>query len=70
MQKVVLERYHSTARVTCLEKSKWKIAMLRPVKATELAKTGSSRKGMCEAEWTLEALHEGSSGQIRNLTES
>ena len=70
MQKVVLDRYHAAGKVSCLEKSKWKIAMLRPVKATELAKTGSSRKGMCEAEWTLEALHEGSSGQIRNLTTS
>jgi hypothetical protein len=70
LQKIVLDRHHSTARVSCLEKSKWKIAMLRPVKAVELSKAGSSRKGMCEAEWTLEALHEGSSGQIRNLTQS
>ena len=70
LQKVILDRHHSTARVSCMEKSKWKVAMLRPVKAVELSKAGSSRKGMCEMEWTLEALHEASSGQIRNLTTS
>ncbi len=70
LQKVVLDRHHVAGNVSCLEKSKWKIAMLRPVKAVELSKAGSSRKGMCEMEWTLEALHEASSGSIRNLSTS
>lgn len=48
----------------------WKKAWLRPIKKTQLAKTGSSEKYMIEAELTLEARQEKGSGIIKALTTS
>lgn len=48
----------------------WKKAWLRPVKKEELARTGSSRKFMVEAELTLESRQEKGSGKITELTTS
>lgn len=67
MQTLMISRFVTATTVLMLERDKWRIAMLRPVEATELAPLGSARKGMVEAEWTLEALHEGSSGIITGL---
>lgn len=46
----------------------WKKAYLRPVKREELARTGSSRRFMIEAELTLESRQELGSGKITQLT--
>jgi hypothetical protein len=70
LQRVILDRYMPTDTVAQLQKDMWKVAMYRPVKHTPLAKTGSSMKGMCEAEWTLEACAEKSGGKITELTTS
>lgn len=70
LQRIVLDRHMPTDTVAQLQKDMWKIAMYRPVKHTPLAKTGSSQKGMVEAEWTLEALAEKSGGKITELTTS
>jgi len=44
-----------------------RIAVLRPVLMVELAKLGSSSKGMIEWEGTLECLAPNSTGFIDNL---
>jgi hypothetical protein len=46
----------------------WKKAWLRPIKREELARTGSSRQFMIEAELTLEGRAENGHGEILNLT--
>ena len=68
LQRVILDRYMTATIICQLQEEMWKIAMYRPVKHTPLAKTGSSRKGMVESEWCLEALSEASGGKITELT--
>jgi len=70
MQRIILDRYMTSTIIAQLQKEMWKIAMLRPVKHTPIAKVGSSRRGMTEAEWTLESLNEAASGKITELTTS
>ena len=70
MQRIILDRYMTTTIIVQLQKEMWKVAMLRPVKHTPIAKVGSSRRGMTEAEWTLESLNEAASGKITGLTTS
>lgn len=67
IQRIFLSRFMSADTVVALERDKWRIAMLRSVKSTPLAKVGSSTKTMIEAEWTLEALHQAASGKITQL---
>jgi hypothetical protein len=69
MQRIILDRYMDTDKIVQLQKEMWKVAMLRPVKHTPIAKVGSSRRGMIEAEWTLESLNEKASGKITELSE-
>ncbi len=47
-----------------LEKGKWMVGLLRPIKNTPLAKIGSSERAMVEAEWTLICLHPSAQGYI------
>ena len=68
MQRIILDRHMDADKVCQLQKEMWKVAMLRPVKHTPIAKVGSSRRGMVEAEWTLESLNEAASGKITLLT--
>ena len=55
-QQVLLHRYQVQDRASFAEVNKLRIAVLRPVLAVELAKVGSSTKGMVEWEGTLEVL--------------
>ncbi len=48
----------------------WSKAFLRPINAEELARTGSARKFMIEAEVTLESRQEKGSGKITELATS
>lgn len=70
LQRVILDRHMSADVVAVLEKKYWKFCPLRPTKHVPLSKIGSSRRGMIESEWTLEALAESSSGKITELTDS
>lgn len=45
----------------------WALAWLRPIKSTELAKTGDAEKRMLLGEYTLEARNEAASGIIADL---
>lgn len=65
--KVLLHRYQTSDRAAFAEENKIRIAVLRPVLAVELAKLGSSTKGMVEWEGTLEVLAPNAIGYIDNL---
>jgi len=66
-QRIFLHRYQRTDRISTAEKNKLRIAVLRPVLAVELAKIGSSTKGMVEYEGTLEVLAPNCIGFIDSL---
>jgi hypothetical protein len=63
-QQVLLHRYQVQDRASFAEVNKLRIAVLRPVLAVELAKVGSSTKGMVEWEGTLEVLAPNAIGYI------
>lgn len=65
-QEIILHRYQRRERLSFMERNKVRIAVLRPVLATELAKVGSSTKGMIEWEGTLEVLAPNAIGYIDN----
>jgi len=65
--RVFLHRYQKSSRVFLAEVNKIRIAVLRPVLAVELAKLGSSTKGMVEWEGTLEVLAPNAIGYITGL---
>ena len=66
-QKVYLHRYQNNSRISFAEANKIRVAVLRPVLAVELAKLGSSTKGMIEWEGTLEVLAPNAIGYIDTL---
>jgi hypothetical protein len=66
-QQVFLHRYQATDRISFAEINKLRVAVLRPVLAVELAKIGSSTKGMIEFEGTLEVLAPNAIGYIAGL---
>jgi hypothetical protein len=66
-QRIYLHRYQQTDRLAFAEINKVRIAVLRPVLAVELAKVGSSTKGMVEWEGTLEVLAPNAIGYIDSL---
>lgn len=65
--RVFLHRYQNNTRISTAESNKIRIAVLRPVLAVELAKLGSSTKGMVEWEGTLEVLAPNCIGFIDSL---
>lgn len=66
-QRIYLHRYQANDRISTMESNKVRIAVLRPVLAVELAKVGSSTKGMVEWEGTLEVLAPNAIGYIDDL---
>lgn len=67
---VKLHRYQPDDTVYIAEMNMLRLAILRPVLMVELAKLGSSSKGMIEWEGTLECLAPNSTGQIVGLCET
>jgi hypothetical protein len=66
-QRIYLHRYQKSDRISFAEVDKLRIAVLRPVLSVELAKVGSSTKGMVEWEGTLEVLAPNAIGYITDL---
>lgn len=65
--RIYLHRYQKNNRIALAESSKVRVAVLRPVLSVELAKVGSSTKGMVEWEGTLEVLAPNAIGYIDTL---
>lgn len=68
--KIVPNRFQRARDALVLQKDMWKVAYLRPVKQTPLAKTGDSERRQIIAEYTLEACNEAASGIVADLTTS
>lgn len=66
----IMTRENRSRDVFILQKDMFAIANLRPVKNTELAKTGDSEKRQIVAELTLECRNEAASGMIADCTTS
>lgn len=66
--KVVPNRFQRSRTVFVLDMSYWKLAVLRDIQFTQLAKTGDAEKHMGVVEYTLEACNEAASGAIRDVT--
>lgn len=56
------------AQVFCLQMDKFRKAWLRPIKKTQLGKTGDGVKFQIVSESTLESLNEKASGVVKNLS--
>lgn len=66
-----LERYLPADEILILDKSKWKVGQLRPLKQDpDLARSGDAYPGAWIAENTLVGLNEASSGKITQLATS
>jgi len=67
LQTIIADRYIPDKQLVVLEEEMWKTAYLRPVQSKRLPDDGGGPKGKVEAELTLEALNEASSGKITEL---
>jgi hypothetical protein len=67
---VVLHRYTPTSYVGVFDNDKWKIAQLMAPKRVDVATVGSADRAAIEAEVTLVALNEASSGKFTGTTTS
>jgi len=68
--KIIPNRFMRARDVLVLQKDMWAIAMLRPFKVNDLARTGDTEKKQLLVEYTLEARNEASSGIVADLTTS
>lgn len=66
--KWVMSREHRARDAFIVQKDKWAVANLRPVKNSPLAKTGDSEKRQIVAELTLVSRNEKASGAVYDLT--
>lgn len=63
-------RWNRARDVFIMQNDKWKIAVARPLKSTELAKTGDSTKRQLVTELTLVSVNEAASGAVYDNTTS
>jgi hypothetical protein len=70
LQEIYLDRYATTSEVLALEKDKWAVAVLRPLKSVDVATVGDAVRGALVGEMTVEALNEAASGKITGLATS
>lgn len=66
-QDIVASRFMTTTTVLAFDEELWKIAVLRGLSKTELAKTGDATKFQLVTEVTLESLNESGSAKIADL---
>ncbi|AYD00920.1 DUF5309 family protein [Neorhizobium sp. NCHU2750] len=66
-QDVITSRFMTTSTVIAYDESLWRIATLRGLSKTELAKTGDATKYQLVTEVTLESLNESGSAKIADL---
>lgn len=66
--KIVANRFQRARTAFVLQSDMWKLRTLRPMKRTELAKTGDSMRYQMLTEYTLESCNEQASGAVRDLS--
>jgi hypothetical protein len=67
---IVPNRFVRGRTAFLLDMNYWKISVLRPIKAVELAKTGDAEKRMLITELTLKSLNQKASGKVVDLKTS
>jgi hypothetical protein len=65
--KIVPNRFSRDQNILCLDMEYWALAQLRPLKATELAKTGDSERKQLIMEATLVSRNEKASGKVTDI---
>lgn len=70
VQRIYLNSFMTTTVAAILQRDMWKVAVLRGIVPTDVAKVGDSKRGALVGELTLEARNEASSGQVTQLTTS
>lgn len=68
--KIVANRFSRSRDLHMLDTSMWAMAVLRPTKTYDLAKTGDATKALVLTEYTLEARNQAASGIVADLTSS
>lgn len=68
--KVVPNRFSRSRSAPLLDTSLWKMAVLRPLKTVDLAKTGDTERKQLIIEYTLECRNEKGNGGVFDLTTS
>lgn len=69
-QRIELDSFMDTDKVIALEREKWAVAQLRPIRVVDVATVGDAKRGALVGELTLEARNEASSGKIIELATS
>lgn len=69
-QVIVLHRDMYVREVLTLDESYWRLALLRPVLQTDLAKVGNSSRAMVEGELTLECRAPNTGGKIVDCSQT
>ena len=64
IMKVVPDRFDNTQTIKIIESDLWKVAVLRPLAVSPLAKSGDTTKRLLNTEWTLECRAENGNGMI------
>ena len=70
VQRVELDPFMNTDQLIALERSRWKVAMLRGIKQVDVATVADSKRGALVGELTLQADNEAASGKITGLKTS
>jgi hypothetical protein len=66
--KIVPNRFQRARTALILDMDMWALAVLDPLKTSDLAKTGDANKGLLTWELTLESRQEAASGVVADLT--
>lgn len=66
--KIMPDRFMRTRDAIVLNSDLWSLAWLRPIKMTDLAKTGDAEKKMIIGEYALESRNEAGSGGVFDLS--
>ena len=64
---IVPNRFMRDQNILCLDMEYWELAQLRPLKVTDLAKTGDSERKQLLMEVTLKVLNEKASGKVTDV---
>ena len=64
---IVNSRYQRDRELFLIDPKMWDLLTLRPMRATELAKTGDAINYLVNTEWTLKARNEAANGAIRDV---
>ena len=69
-QRIELDSFADSDKVMALQRDKWAVAQLRPIRVVDVATVGDAKRGALVGECTLEARNEAASGKVIQLSTS